>query len=159
MQANTHFLVSIFLIKLLELIWPLDFTWFQIIIFAAVAFFSHYPVDLIVKFTYHPEVAKPKDKFWVGYHIYAYLLSTIIFFWLMSPYWWIMFFSCIVDIIDWLVLRVLFHRSNEEVWFHPSIMRIRDKYFAWIPDLTEKNAAIIPELIITGLLIWGIIIL
>lgn len=159
MQANTHFLFAVFLIKILENWWSSPLNWLQFLIYGLVAFLSHLPPDFLVKFTYHPQNAKPHDKFWVGYHIYAYLFSVIIFVWLMNPYWWIMVLSCVIDIVDWFILRVIFHRSNDRVWFHPWIMRIRDSKFSWIPDLTERNAAFIPEIIINGLLIWAIIIL
>ena len=159
MQANTHFLVAVFFIKILENLWISPIPWLQIVVFSLVAFLSHLLLDFLVKFTYHPANAKPKDKFWVGYHIYSYILMMVIFIWLFNPYWWVMLISVMVDIIDWLILRAIFRIPTERTWFHPWIMRIRDTYFAWIPDRTEINASCIPEFIITGLLIWAIIVL
>jgi hypothetical protein len=151
MQAPTHFLVAIVCAKWIEIYWGITSPLLMIVFIALIAFLSHYLVDLIVFMTYHPKEAHPQDKFWVGYHIWAFGLTLFLVIWFWNPFWWVMICSVLVDIIDWGVLRGILHRPTI---FHPFIERIRDKYFSWIPNCTEQRWAIIPELIIlTGLVV------
>jgi hypothetical protein len=154
LQSYTHFLTGILLAEWV-ILWHLSSPILETVIIIVLAFLSHFPIDIIVKVTYHPSQPHTQDKFWVGYHIFVAVASIIIliYFW---GYWWVMLATSVVDIIDWLILRGILHKKPI---FHPFLENIRDKILFWIPKLYEVKWAFLIEFGIDALLIWGIIAL
>jgi hypothetical protein len=129
----------------------------QIILIAVLAVLSHYLLDCIAISTYHPYKPHWDDTFFKIFHIvYAFALSGLIFIWFFNDYWWVMLFSILPDIIDWYILRPIFHKDP---FVHPSIDKVRDALFSWLPDLKEKKWAVINEFILSGAIGVGLILL
>ncbi len=135
MQSYSHFLIGILLAEWIET-WHLMPSALAIGVIFGIAFLSHFPMDIIVKWTYHPPKPHPQDKFWVGYHIFVVVSSVVILiiFWSL---WWVMLATSIVDIVDWLLLRGLLHRRPI---FHPWLENIRDEKLKRFPGLYEVKA-------------------
>jgi hypothetical protein len=154
MQAYTHFLTSVLLAKIVFHFTPTWPFWLQVVVICIVAFFSHVLIDGFVFITYHPKEALPQDKFWVGYHAVALIISIIIpiIFW--SGYWWAMFFGILIDILDWGIIRPILKKPYI---MHIPIEWIRTHWLGWIPDMTEHRWTVINEIVIIGLLLWGIV--
>lgn len=157
MQMATHFLTGILIAKLIDLL-PTNFpVALQIIIVCILAYFSHYLLDCIAISTYHPLETHWDDKFYKIYHIlFVFVFSFILLIIFFIPYWWVMIFAVLPDIIDWYTLRPLFHKDPI---IHPFIDKIRDKVFSWLPDLKEKKWAALIEFTLIGALGVGIIFL
>nr|WP_162851433.1 hypothetical protein [Candidatus Prometheoarchaeum syntrophicum] len=157
MQMSTHFLIGILTAKILNLLLVTSPIPLKIIVIAVLAVISHYLLDCIAISTYHPYKAHWDDLFFKIFHLlYAYGLSVFIFIWFIEKYWWVMLFSVLPDIIDWYVLRPFFHRDP---LIHPSIDKVRDVLFSWLPNLKEKKWAILNEFIIAGSIGIGIVLL
>ena len=157
MQMSTHFLIGILVAKLFSFLTPTFPIAVQIILIAILAVLSHYLLDCIAISTYHPYKAHWDDIFFKIFHIvYAYGLSVIIFIWFFKDYWWVMLFSILPDIIDWYILRLIFHKDS---LVHPSIDKVRDALFSWLPDLKEKKWAVLNEFILAGAIGVSIILL
>jgi len=157
MQMSTHFLIGILIAKLFSYLPPTFPIALQIILIAVLALLSHGLLDCIAISTYHPYKPHKDDTFYLVFHIiYAYAFSGLIFIWFFEDYWWVMFFSILHDIIDWYILRPFFHKDP---LVHPSIDKVRDKLFSWLPDLKEKKWAVINEFIIAGAIGVGLIFL
>lgn len=119
-----------------------------IIVFIA-TFLSHFLVDAFAKITYHVPDARPEDKFWLGYHIFIYLLTIALLIVFLNTYWIAILGSVFIDVIDWGILRGLL---KKEPYIHPIIDKFREKCFSWLPDLIEEKWTVINEFIILGLL-------
>ena len=157
MQMSTHFLIGILIAKLFSLFPPTFPLAIQIILIAFLAILSHYLLDCIAISTYHPYKPHWDDNFFNIFHlIYAYGLSVIIFILFFKNYWWVMLFSILPDIIDWYILRAIVHKDP---LVHPSIDKMRDALFSWLPDFKEKKWAVINEFILAGALGVCIILL
>ncbi len=157
MQMSTHFLIGILVAKLFRLLTPTLPIATQIIFIAILAVISHYLLDCIAISTYHPYKAHWDDTFFKIFHIvYAYGLSIFIFIWFFKDFWWVMLFSILPDIIDWYIMRAILHKGPV---VHPSIDKVRDTLFSWLPDLKEKKWAVVNEFIIAGGFVVGIILL
>ncbi len=157
MQMPTHFLIGILIAEIFNLLLPSMPIPVQILIIAILAVLSHYLLDCIAISTYHPYKAHWDDKFFKGFHIiYAFGFAIILFIWFFIPYWWVMLFSILPDIIDWYILRPAFHKDPV---VHPSIDRVRDALFSWLPDLKEKKWAVLNEFILAGTIGVGIVLL
>ena len=157
MQMSTHFLIGILIAKLLNLLLLTTPFGLNIIVIAVLAVISHYFLDCITISTYHPYKAHWDDLFFKLFHLlYAYGLSVFIFIWFFEEYWWVMLFSVLPDIIDWYILRPFFHKDP---FIHPSIDKVRDVLFSWLPNLKEKKWAVINEFILAGTMGIGIILM
>ena len=157
MQMSTHFLIGILVSKIFSLLTPTLPIAVQIIFIAILAVLSHYLLDCIAISTYHPYEAHKDDKFFMIFHIvYAYGLSIFIFIWFFNDFWWVMLFSILPDIIDWYIMRAILHKGPV---VHPSIDKVRDTLFSWLPDLKEKKWAVVNEFIVAGAIGIGIILL
>ena len=157
MQMSTHFLIGIFVAKLVNLIFLDSLIALQIILIAVLAVLSHDLSDCIAISTYHPYKPHKDDAFFMIFHIfYAYALSGLLFIWFFKDYWWVMFFSILPDIIDWYILRTIFHKDPI---YHPRIDKVRDVLFSWLPNLKEKKWAVINEFILAGTITVGIILM
>ena len=160
MQAITHFTVGILLqILLINILYPLG-----LVLTIIACFFSHFLVDTIALITYHPSEPKPKDKFWVIYHIILGVAAGIVLVWFWVPFWIGMGFATLVDIWDWGIIRGVRYVKKDPNWMekyqiHPTIDKIRDKGFYWLPNWNEKKYGIIPEIIINAILLFLIILL
>ena len=157
MQMSTHFLIGILVSKIFSLLTPTLPIAAQIIFIAILAVISHYLLDCIAISTYHPYKAHWDDIFFKIFHIvYAYGLSIFIFIWFFNDFWWVMLFSILPDIIDWYIMRYILHKGP---FVHPSIDKVRDTLFSWLPDFKEKKWAVINEFIVAGALGVGIVLL
>ncbi|MHA1474518.1 MAG: hypothetical protein ACTSRX_02015 [Promethearchaeota archaeon] len=157
MQMSTHFLIGILIAKLFSYLPPTFPIAAQIILIAVLAVISHYLLDCIAISTYHPYKPHWDDKFFKIFHImYVFVLSGIIFIWFIKDFWWVMLFTVLPDIIDWYILRPIYHKDPI---VHPSIDKVRDTLFSWLPDLKEKKWAVINEFILAGAFGVGIILL
>ncbi|MBD3351483.1 MAG: hypothetical protein GF364_08345 [Candidatus Lokiarchaeota archaeon] len=156
MQAPTHFLMGILIYKIFEnLITPLNICWNILLVYPLIIL-SHFLIDAIAKITYHVPDARPQDKFWLGYHIFILGLTLFFIFWFWNPFILAMFFSVLVDIIDWGILRAI--RKREPI-IHPIIDKFRNSLFSWLPELIEKKWTVINEFTIISILLILIYIL
>lgn len=143
MQSPTHILTGIFLYKLVITLFPTISTVLIVIISSLLAFFSHGMIDALAIMTYHPYKANWQDMFFKIYHIvFVYALTGVLVVIFIIPYWWIMIFATLPDIIDWYTLRPIWHHDPV---IHPKIDLFRNKFFHWLPDLKEKRWAVLVE--------------
>ncbi|MHA1646827.1 MAG: hypothetical protein ACTSVU_08535 [Promethearchaeota archaeon] len=157
MQAPTHFLTGIIIAKLVDLCFPELNQIYFVIIVAILAVGSHFLIDALAKMTYHPPEADWHDKFWVIYHVgFVYLPSLICIIIFFIPYWWVMIFSTLPDIIDWYTARAIFHKGP---YVHPIIDKFRTKFFSWVPDFRHRKWSVSVEFGLLGVLIIGVILL
>ncbi|MHA1340668.1 MAG: hypothetical protein ACTSRZ_11060 [Promethearchaeota archaeon] len=159
MQSPTHFLMGILIYRLFESFIGFSNNIIGIILKGIVfilIFFSHFLVDAIAKITYHVPDARPQDKFWLSYHIFIFGLTIFLAIWFIIPYFWVMLFSVLIDIIDWGILRGLMKKNPI---IHPLIDKFRNKFFSWLPNLIEKKWTVINEFIILFILGLGIYLL
>ncbi|MFX1328949.1 MAG: hypothetical protein ACFE91_12545 [Promethearchaeota archaeon] len=163
MNLQTHVLTGI-LIQILcfkVFIFPLD------IIFTIIfTFLSHFIIDGLVLIVYHPPEPQKGDLFWLSWQIVTYGSGAILIF-IFFPYVIGIFFANFVDLFDWVILRLIHRRLIKKVkidwkynhFFHNIIAKIREKTLFWLPNLNYKKSAIIPEIIISFLLLIGILYL
>ncbi|WP_371801660.1 hypothetical protein [Candidatus Lokiarchaeum ossiferum] len=143
MQSPTHILTGIFLYKLIIALFPTLPTVWLVIITSILAFLSHGLIDAIAVMTYHPYKANWEDKFFKIYHIvFVYILTGVLVIYFLIPYWWVMIFALLPDIIDWYTLRPIWHHDPV---IHPKIDLFRDKFFHWLPNLKEERWAVLVE--------------
>lgn len=160
MQALTHFQTGI-LIQILcfmFLIFP-----FNIIFTIIFAFLSHFIVDAFAKITFHPPEPLQEDyKFWKAWGIIIIVATIAFVIWFIAIglfwfYFWGGFFSVLVDIVDWGILRPIQYRRNKSetksIWtegyfFHKMIDKFREKTLFWLPNWNYKRKGVIPEIII-----------
>ena len=164
MQLITHLLIGVIIQILCFKYFILPFNLLLTIVFA---FLSHFIVDMFAKITYHTPDPQKGDKFWLSWHIFSYG-SGIIALIILYPYIIGIIFANFVDLIDWLILRPLDKKRNENrtvdykksYFFHNFIDKLREKLLFWLPNWNYKKYAIIPEIIIIttlGILIYYLI--
>ncbi len=147
MQAPTHLLVGIVIQKIFYSHTNLN-PFAAAVITLALAFLSHFVVDLFSIFTYHPPKADWHDKFWVTYHMSIYALTIVIFV-LFAQFWLGLIGSVLVDIIDWLLLRAIL---KKEPVIHPVIKKIQTFAFGKPKHIYDKWTVIFEGLTIA--LLW-----
>ena len=139
---------------------------FNIIFTILFAFLSHFIIDAFILITYHPPEPQKGDTFWLSWQIITYGSGAILII-LFYPFVLGMFFANLVDLFDWVILRLLYKRmiKKEKIdwkynhFFHNIIAKIREKTLFWLPNLTYEKKAAISEIIIDFALIIGIIFL
>jgi len=157
MQAPTHFFTGILLAKIIKVLVPNLPLFWQVVLIGSLAVASHFLLDGIAISTYHPPQAKWDDRFWVIFHVvFVYIGAVVVVIIFFREYWWIMIFAYLPDLIDWNIMRGLLHRDPI---VHPVIDKFRTRYFAWLPDLRDKNWAVLIEGGLNSILIIGIIFL
>lgn len=138
------------------------------------AFLSHFIVDAFAKITYHTPEPQKEDKIWVAWMYISIGITMAFVVWviIIGRFWFFFlggFFSVLVDIIDWGILRPYQNKKNKQAdksywqqgyFFHLFIDKIRDRVppFSWLPDWNYKHKGILPELLIITIL-WIIIII
>jgi hypothetical protein len=137
MEFQTHTLTAIVIFELMKLTNIPSPTLLWIV--GIMAFLSHFVVDLFGVFTYHPKEPHWDDKFWKGTHLYALIISIVVFAVFFSPYWWLMLLGSLVDVIDWLILRPIIHRvpplhkfiewSQLTVWRGFNLFEVKAAFF------------------------------
>lgn len=152
MQSTTHFLVGIWIFRACLLFESLGVPfWLIVIISVILAVISHVLLDCIAKLTYHMPEPQYHDAFWVGYHaIFVYGGTLALFILFFTDYWWVMLASILPDIIDWYILRPFFKKGPI---VHPLIDKVRNSWFAWIPDLTAKKWTVVNEIGLDAILL------
>ncbi|MHA1733123.1 MAG: hypothetical protein ACTSU5_14340 [Promethearchaeota archaeon] len=155
MQAYTHFLVGILVQVALREVAP---TWLRVLLVGVIAFLSHFPVDVFAKVTYHPPEARPRDPFWVGYHVYVLVVSVVVLVVFWGGYWFAMGCAVLVDLYDWVFIRGVRALKKDPEWgerfqFHPVIERIREGAFGWLPDWNHERRGVVPELVLLVVLL------
>nr|MDO8086547.1 hypothetical protein [Candidatus Sigynarchaeum springense] len=133
-------------------------TWLQYVLLLPCGILMHFLVDGFVEITYHPRTPRPRDPFWIGWHLVVIVASILmaIVFWV--PYFWGGFFACTVDIVDWGITRPVctlkkVHLPEDTAFypryfFHYWIRRFQLKCLSFLPDWKEKRRGIVPELAI-----------
>ncbi len=160
MQLPTHLIAGILIQFALSVLIPAP-EWLLILLIIGISFTSHFIIDAVSKFTYHPP-QRVNDNFWLAWHLFIYAFGIFIiaiFFWNFVLG---MFFANLVDIWDWHILRNVANRKNEPDWgkrfyLHPITDKIRSKFFFWIPNWNYNRLGIVPELILY--LSWFIVII
>jgi hypothetical protein len=159
MQAITHFLTGIIIQILCFMYFDLPFN----IIFTAIfAFLSHFVVDAFAEITYHTPEPQKGDKFWLTWNILMNVAAIVLAIWfvVLGLFWFYFlgcFFSVLVDIMDWGIIRPIQHKkkktNTKSIWeekgyFHNIIDKIREKTLFWLPNWNYKRKGIILEIII-----------
>lgn len=157
MQSPTHFLTGILIYNLFRLIPGLS-PWIYIPLTVILAIASHALLDCVAIMTYHPPEPQKQDKFWVIYHVLIYLTTfamvlTAIIIHDLRNYLWVMVASILPDIIDWYTLRPIFKKGPV---IHPTIDRIRNTLFFWIPKWNMKKWTVVFEFGLVAILVIGI---
>ncbi len=147
MQLPTHFLsgMTLQLFILRVCVHCPGILTFTLIAFAALL--AHVFLDCIAISTYHPPQAHLDDKFWKGFHILVYLAALVLLLVWGSTLWWGMLWSAMIDLVDWILLRAILKRPPI---VHPIIDKIRNLFFGWLPNLTERKWAVVGELVINA---------
>lgn len=147
MQLPTHLLIGILLQATLESI----FTRYEPITLFLLPFFciiSHYILDFLTNFTYHPIKSNWKDAFWVTYHLIIYSISLLVIY-RFHQFYLGMLLAVLPD-IEW-VLKPLFKKFN--VTLHRP--RLTNK-------LSELHVLVFPELILITFLyffcVWALFV-
>lgn len=98
MQAYSHFISAILIHILL-----INFS-FTLQIF--IIFLSHFLLDFLAYFTYHPP--RPLfNKFWIIYHFSLLFITIYILYYYGLIYYLYFFFSILIDLWDYLIIRPL----------------------------------------------------
>lgn len=159
MQAITHVLVGIVIQNLCFIFIGSPFNYIFTVVFA---FFSHFVVDAFAKITYHPPDPQKGDNFWRTWGIIMIIAPIFLSIWLiiLKQFWFYFlgaFFSILVDIMDWGIIRPLDARKKnldkDTMWhqtgfFHTYIDILREKILFWLPNWNYKRKGIIPEIIL-----------
>lgn len=133
------------------------------------AFLSHFVVDSFAKVTYHTPEPHRDDKFWVTWGIVSTIITIALVIWVLiiGMFWFFFlggFFSVLVDIVDWGILRPYQNKKNKgdqkSIWeqgyfFHTVIDIIREKVppFSWLPNWNYERKGVVPEIIII-IILW-----
>ena len=159
MQAITHFLTGIIIQILCFMYFVVPFN----IIFTAIfAFLSHFLLDAFAKITYHTPEPQRANKFWSIWIIIMIVAAFILAIWfiVIGLFWFYLlggFFSILVDIVDWGILRPIQYKKkkieSKSIWeegyyFHKMIDKFREKTLYWLPNWNYKRKGIIPEIFI-----------
>jgi len=137
-------------------------------------FLSHFIVDSFAKVTYHTPEPLKEDRFWVSWAIISNGITIIFVVWviLIGQFWfffWGGFFSILVDIYDWGILRPIQNKgknsNDESYWkqgyfFHKLIDKIREEVppFSWLPNWNYERKGVIVELAII-VIFWILVII
>lgn len=155
MQAPTHILTGIFLLEIFRIIFPSSPIWLQIIVVLPLSVASHFLIDACDVITYHPPKADWKDWFWVSYHSFIFIGSIVILIFFIE-YWWAILAANLPDIIDWIILRLIF---KKQPIVHPIADKLRDFLFKKTPNWNHKRWTIIIEFGIIGVLLTVVLLL
>jgi hypothetical protein len=170
MQAVVHFQTGIFIQLLCFIYLPVSFAILFTIIFA---FLSHFIVDSAAKATYHPPTPQREDKFWITWMYISNGITIAFVVWVIviGMFWFFFlggFFSILVDIVDWGILRPIQtkkKKDNKSYWeqghfFHKFKDKFQDNVppFTWLPNWNYERKGIVPELVIITTL-WILVIL
>ena len=156
MQAPTHILTGILLLVVFQAIFPTAPLWLQVVVVLPLSLASHFVIDAAAIFTYHPPKADWKDWFWVSYHLVIYIGSIVLLVFFIDDYWWTIIAANFVDIIDWLILRLIF---KKEPLCHPTADKLRNVLFKKTPNWNHKRWTIIIEFAIVGVLLTAVLLL
>ena len=155
MQAPTHFFTGILLAKIIQVLLPNLPLFWQVLLIGGLTLGSHFLLDGIAFSTYHPPQADWHDRFWVIFHVvFVYIGAVVVFIIFFREFWWVMVFAYLPDLVDWNIMRGLFHRDPV---VHPLIDKLRARCFSRLPDFRDKNWAVLIEGGLNTLLIVGII--
>ncbi len=138
------------------------------------AFFSHFIVDAFAVITFHPPEPQKGDlaKFWKTWGLVTIIITIAFVVWIImiGMFWFFFlggFFSVLVDIIDWGIIRPIIYKKNtttkESIWlencfFHKMIDKLREKTLFRLPNWNYEKKGIIPELIIIAVL-WILVVI
>ena len=161
MNLETHVLTGIIIQIYCFMIFIFPFNIIFTILFA---FLSHFIIDAFVLITYHPPDPQKGDTFWLSWQIITYGSGAILIL-LFYPFVLGILFANLVDLIDWVILRILYTRMIKKVkidWkynhiFHSIIAKIRKKTLFWLPNWYYEKKAVISEIIIDIALFFGIL--
>ncbi len=161
MNLETHVLTGIIIQIYCFMIFIFPFNIVFTILFT---FFSHFILDAFVLIAYHPPDPQKGDLFWLSWQIITYGSGGILIL-LFYPFILGILCANLVDLIDWVILRLLYTRmiKKEKInWrynhiFHSIIAKIRKKTLFWLPNLTYNKKATISEILIDIALIIGIL--
>ncbi len=156
MQAPTHILAGILLLEIFRVIFPTALLWVQLVVVIPLGVASHFIIDAAAIITYHPPKADWTDWFWVSYHLVIYAGSIVLLVFFMIDYWWVIIAANLPDIIDWLILRLIF---KKEPVCHPIADKLRNFLFRKTPNWNHKRWTIIIEFVIIGLLLTAVVLL
>ncbi|GAB4314983.1 MAG: hypothetical protein Kow0069_16610 [Promethearchaeota archaeon] len=123
------------------------------------SFVAHVPVDVLAKATYHPPKPRPRDPFWMVYHLAVAAASVLVAVWFWHPYWPFMLSGVLVDAWDWGVLRAGKALSGDADWgkgleFHRFVDRIRERWCGLLPDWNHSRRGVLPEVaLVAGLVV------
>ncbi len=164
-QAVTHFLTGILIQIICFIYFPIPLA---ILLTIILAILSHFIVDSAAKATYHTSEPHRDDKFWVAWMYISMGITMAFVIWVIviRMFWFFFlggFFSILVDIIDWGIIRTIQNKrknNQKSYWeqghfFHILIDKIRDKMppFSWLPNWNYEKKGVIVE-IITITLLW-----
>ncbi len=156
MQAPTHILTGILLLEIFRAIFPASALWIQIVVVLPLSIASHFVIDALAIFTYHPPKADWKDWFWVSYHLLIYIGSVVILVFFLVEYWWVIIAANLPDIVDWLILRLFF---KKDPICHPFADKLRNVLFKRTPNWNHKRWTIVIEFGIIGIILTSILLL
>ncbi|MHA1222846.1 MAG: hypothetical protein ACTSYD_15055 [Candidatus Heimdallarchaeaceae archaeon] len=156
MQAPTHILTGILLLEIFRSIFPTAPLWVQIVVVFPICVVSHFIIDALAIFTYHPPKADWKDWFWVSYHFVIYVGAVVILVFFLVDYWWVIIAANLLDLIDWLILRPIFKKKPV---CHPIADKLRNFLFKKAPNWNHKRWTIIIEFVIVGMLLTLVLLL
>ena len=156
MHAPTHILTGIFLLEIFRVIFPTAPLWLQVVVVLPLSFVSHFFIDAAAIYTYHPPKADWKNWFWVSYQLVIYSGSVVILVFFLVDYWWVIIAANLPDLIDWIILRLVF---KKEPVCHPIADKLRKFLFKRTPNWNHKRWTIIIEFVIIGVLLATILLL
>jgi len=159
MQAPTHILTGILLLEVFRAIFTESPWWVQVIVVLPLAIASHFLLDASSIITYHPPKADWKDWFWVSYHslIYIASIALLVYFLVIDSWlWWVIIAANLPDIIDWLILRLIF---KKEAVCHPIADKLRNCLFKKTPNWNHKRWTVIIEFVIVGILLTSVLLI
>ena len=85
-----------------------------------------------------------------------YIGSIVLLVFFLIDYWWTIIAVNFVDIVDWLILRLIF--ENEPVC-HPMADKIRNVLFKKTPNWNHKHWTIVIEFAIVGVLLASVLLI
>jgi len=156
MQAPTHILTGILLLVIFRVIFPTAPLWLQIVVVFPLSLASHFFLDALSIFTYHPPKADWKDWFWVSYHTIVYVGSIVVLYFFLVEYWWTIIAANLPDLIDWIFMRLIL---KKEPVCHPIADKLRSVFFRKTPNWNHKRWTIIIEFGIIGIILTSILVL
>lgn len=110
-------------------------------------FLSHILLDIVASITYHPPKAHTEDRFWVWFHIIVYSIAILLIV-IFAHLWYVLLLSCLVDVIDWFILRPVFGKKHKKIGsgiVHKTLIDPLTSALR-IPNWRERKAAALVEL-------------